>query len=115
MPPGLRRDEALYRIGGLDYANPAPTRASCDPSLPLPPEAAAWRQTLEDARVDYRNALAGVLKRLVCSDVEDAGDVLRGLLRNSIGMELTESRLEATGAERQALVDAIKACRSPSR
>jgi hypothetical protein len=120
MPPSRRRDEALQRIRSLDCAAPNANAltTSCDPSAAPSPEAAAWRKSLEGASVDdkaYGKALAGVLKGLVCSGIEDSSDILRGLLRNSVGMELTDSRLEATGPERQALVDAIKAYRPPLR
>ena len=83
LPAGALRDTALNRIRSLDCANPDPTLASCDPDPSLPPEAAAWRKALEDARVDdaaYAKALAAALKTLVCSGGDDAAYVLRGLL-----------------------------------
>ena len=52
LPPGRLRDEALVRIIRLDCTNPDPSLASCDPSLPPPMEADAWRMSLEDAQVD---------------------------------------------------------------
>src|SRR5271166_2229036 len=73
--PGDLRDEALDRIRSVDCANPDRTLASCDSSLPLPPEASTWRKSLEDARVDYLpyvKALAAVLKTLVCSGDDEA-------------------------------------------
>ena len=107
LPAGDLRDKALDRIRSLDCANPDPTLASCDPSIPPPPEAAAWRKALEDARVDdaaYAKALAAELKTLVCSAGDDATYILRGLLR---GARYHESRLEAAGVEAPALVDFI--------
>jgi Pentapeptide repeats (8 copies) len=76
---GLRND-ALVRIRILDCANPDKTLASCDTSLPIPPEASAWRKSLEDARVAdpaYTKALASVLKALVCSGADNALYILR--------------------------------------
>ena len=102
LPPGAPRDQALDRIRSLDCANPDKTLASCDPSLPPPPEAAAWRKALEDARVDeaaYAKALAAELKTLVCSGDDDAAYVLRGL-----GFQRPPC---AAGPEAPALVDFI--------
>ena len=48
----------------FDWANPDPRLASCDPA---PPEAAAWRKSLEAAGVDdvaYAKALAGEIKTI---------------------------------------------------
>ena len=39
LPAGALRDRALQNIASLDCANPDRTIASCDPSLPPPPEA----------------------------------------------------------------------------
>jgi uncharacterized protein YjbI with pentapeptide repeats len=102
LSPNGRRDQALDRIRSLDCANPDPTLASCDPTLPPPAEAASWRKALEDARVEdsaYAKVLAAALKRLVCSGEDNAADVLRGLLKNG--------RLRAAGQEAPALVDFI--------
>ena len=102
LSPSSQRDRALERIRRLDCANPDPSLASCDPSLPPPPEAAAWRKFLEDARVDdaaYAKALAVALQALVCSGDADAAYVLRGLIWNE--------RIKATGPEAPALIDFI--------
>jgi hypothetical protein len=84
----------------LDCANPAPSLASCDPNVPPPPEAAAWRKALEAARVDdevYAKALAGVLKGLICSGGDDAIYVARG--------EGLQARLFVAGAAAIDLID----------
>lgn len=102
LPPGDPRNRALERIRSLDCANPDTTLASCDPAAALPPEAAAWRKALEDARVDdadYAKALAAELKVLVCSGDRDTAYVLRG-----IGFE---EQLVDTGPEAPKLVDFI--------
>lgn len=102
LPPGAPRDSVLHLIRSLDCANPDPRLASCDPSVQPPPEAAAWRKSLEDAGVDdaaYAKALAAALKTLVCTGGEDAAYILRGLLSNN--------RIKAAGPEAPALVDAI--------
>jgi uncharacterized protein YjbI with pentapeptide repeats len=108
--------QGLPRIRNLDCANPNPPLASCDPAHPLPPEAAAWRNVLEAARVDdsaYAKALAAELKALVCSGGDDAIYVLRGLLRRSqrnrplFGPLRTPFRLQAVGPEAPALIDFI--------
>jgi uncharacterized protein YjbI with pentapeptide repeats len=52
LPPDALRDIALRRVSSLDCAKPEKNVASCDPSGPTTPEAAAWRKALEDARVD---------------------------------------------------------------
>jgi uncharacterized protein YjbI with pentapeptide repeats len=100
-------DRALERVRTLDCANTDTTLTSCDPSLPLPPEAAAWRKSLVDAcaadDAAYAKALAAELKTLVCSSGDDAPYVLRGLLRRSFEV----SRLAAAGPEAPALVDFI--------
>jgi hypothetical protein len=75
VPSGSLRDHGLNRIRILDCANPDSTLASCDPAVPPPAEAAAWRNALEGARVDdaaYFAALATALKTLVCSGGDDA-------------------------------------------
>ena len=100
--PGGLRDPAMNRIQLLDCANPDRTLASCDASVPPPPQAAAWKKSLEDARVDdaaYAKALAAELKTEVCSADKDAADVLRGLMKNG--------RLAAAGPEAPPLVDFI--------
>jgi uncharacterized protein YjbI with pentapeptide repeats len=103
--------QGLPRIRNLDCA-----LASCDPTQPPPPEAAAWRNLLEAARVDdsaFVKALAAELKPLVCSGGDDAIYVLRGLLRRSqsnrplFGPVKTPFRLQAVGPEAPALIDFI--------
>ncbi|HZZ25014.1 MAG TPA: pentapeptide repeat-containing protein [Roseiarcus sp.] len=104
LPPGAYRDYALDRIQRLDCANPDPSLASCDPSLPPPAEAAAWRKSLEDARVDdatYARAIAAVWKKLVCSGDDEALYALRGPLQGF------PDPLEAAGPEAPALIDFI--------
>jgi hypothetical protein len=99
---------ALERIKSLDCASLDTTLAPCDPDPALtPPDAAAWRTALEDARVEdsaYAKALAAALKTLVCSGDEDAAYVLGGLLREYARLS---SRLEAVGPEAPRLVDEI--------
>jgi len=102
LPLGAERDQALDRIRSLDCANPDPTLASCDPQLKPPQEAAAWRESLEAARVDkpaYAKALAMALQTAICLAYSDAADILRGLLARQY--------LQAAGAETPALVDVI--------
>ncbi len=65
-----------------------------------PPAAEEWRKALEAARADekvYAEALAAVLKKLVCSGGDDAIHVLRG-----IGYQ---SRLKAAGSAASNLID----------
>ncbi len=110
VPPGFLPDQALYRIRSLDCANPDPTLASCDPSVPPPPEAVAWRKALEEARADdaaFAKGLAATLKTLLCSGGIDAVPILRNFLQNLPLVELRNSRLAATGTEASALVDFI--------
>ena len=100
LPAGIQRDKALERIKSLDCANPDPTLASCDPNAPAPPEAIAWRKTLEAASVDkkvYAEALAKTLKGLVCSGGDDAIQV--------VFVFGFQSRLEAAGAAASDLMD----------
>ena len=102
LPPIDLRDQALDHIRRLDCSNPDKALASCDRSVSPPPEAVAWENSLERARVDdpaYANALAAELKPLVCSGGDDAAYVLRGLLKNG--------RLAAAGPEAPGLVDDI--------
>jgi uncharacterized protein YjbI with pentapeptide repeats len=102
LPLGRLRDAALDRVHNLDCANLDPTLASCDPSSPPPPEAIAWRKSLEDARVDKvanEQALSAVLQTLVCSGDPDATYVLRGLLATE--------RLKRAGSGTQALTQII--------
>ena len=107
----LRRDDSLDRISRLDCNNPDRTLASCDPSLPPPPEAAGWRRSLEDARVDeaaYAKALAAALKTLVCLGGGDAIDTLRGLVLSTPEESfLPDAGFAAAGPEAPALVDFI--------
>jgi hypothetical protein len=104
LSPSALRDQALDRIRRLDCANHDPTLASCDPgpSVLLPPEAARWRKSLEDARVaepDYTKALGLVLKPLICAGGDDTAHVLHGIVWNG--------RLVGTGPEAPALIDFI--------
>ncbi len=104
LPPDERQKAALNRIRSLDCANPDPTLAPCDASVSQPAEAAAWRHTLEDARVDdaaYAKALVEELKALVCTGGDDAIYILRGLVRQFF------NRLAAAGPETPALVGFI--------
>ena len=76
LPAGVPRYQALESFRRADCANADKTLASCDPdpSAEPPPEAAAWRKALEDARVDdsaFAKALATELKALVCSGGDD--------------------------------------------
>jgi uncharacterized protein YjbI with pentapeptide repeats len=108
LPPGPLRDDSLERILRLDCANPDPTLSSCDPSRPPTREAAAWRKSLEDARVDdtvYAKALAQVLRKFVCAGDDDAPYVVRGLTRSTFPAH--SIRLAAAGSEAPALVDFI--------
>jgi hypothetical protein len=108
--PGLLRNQALENIRSLDCANPDATLASCDPSVPPPPEATAWRKSLEDARVDeaaYAKALATTLKTLVCSAGDDAVFVLGGVASPF------DNRLAAAGPEAPALIDFIMSKNCP--
>ena len=123
LPPSVQRDDALDRIASLDCANRDPTLASCNPSLPLPADATAWRKSLEEARLDdaaYFKTLASVLKSLVCTGGDEAIDILRGMLggfRSTAGdlvvqrlftsERLGQSRLVAVGPEAPALIDFI--------
>ena len=78
IPPGAFRDETSESLRRLDCANRDPTLASCDPSVPPPAEAAAWRKSLEAARVNdavYAKALAAILTTFVCSGEDHAGFV----------------------------------------
>ena len=107
LPPGNLRDQALERIETLGCASSDNTLASCEVSAATPREAAAWREALEKAaRVDdkaYAEALAKVLKQLVCSggdeaiDIDEAIHVLRG--------GGFQERLEAAGAAASGLID----------
>jgi uncharacterized protein YjbI with pentapeptide repeats len=99
VPAGELRDRALNVIRSLDCADK--TLASCDPDVPLPREAAAWREALEAANVDnetYAAALAKTLKELVCSGGDnDAIHILRG-----VGFQ---SRLRDAGPAMSGLID----------
>jgi uncharacterized protein YjbI with pentapeptide repeats len=104
LPPGYVRNQALENIQGLDCANPDAALASCDPSVLPPPEAAAWRKSLEDARVDepaYTKSLATSLNKLVCSGGDSAAFVLGGIASPF------SNRLAAAGPDAPALIDFI--------
>ncbi len=99
LPLGPLGDQPLDRIQSLDCGNPDATLASCNPSASPPPEAEAWRKTLDAASADeraYADALAKVLKSLVCSGGGDATDVVR-----SLGFQ---NRLRAAGAAASDLI-----------
>ena len=121
IPPGGSRDQALARIRRLDCANPDPTLAACDPSLPPPAQAATWRAALEDARIEgsaYGTALAAALKTLLCARSDVALYILRRvdsklvyIAQDDVDAESPHSfpisRLAATGPEAPALLDFI--------
>ena len=119
IPEGDRRDEALERIRVLDCTSPGSALASCDPDVPPPAAAVEWRRTLEESGVSddaYDNALAAVLKNLVCATADDAIHVLRGLVRGGSdgsggdggdGGDGSSGRLESAGRQAPALVDFI--------
>jgi pentapeptide repeat protein len=110
LPPGIQRNQALDRIRTLDCGNSDPTLASCDPSAPPPPEAVAWRKSLEDAAVDdgaYEKALAASLKTLLCSGGGDTIPILRKLFQRSLSLNLNISVIAATGPESSELVDFV--------
>ena len=76
------RNRALYLIRNLDFASSDKTLAPCNNSEPIPPNAAAWQKSVEDAGVDeaiYAKQLASVLESLVCSSDDAAIYVLRGI------------------------------------
>lgn len=101
LPQGDLRDKALERIQSLDCSSPETALASCKPSVDPPPEAIAWRETLEDARVGkkfYVEVLAKTLRNLVCSgDADDAIHVVRG--------PGFRDRLQAAGVAASGLMD----------
>ena len=104
VPAGLPRVQALESFRRADCGSSDPALASCDPSVPPPPEAAVWRKSLEDAKVNessYAKALATTLKTLVCSGGDEAVFVLGG-----IASPLNNS-LAAAGPEAPALIDFI--------
>jgi uncharacterized protein YjbI with pentapeptide repeats len=112
LPAAVLPQDALERIRRLDCANPDPTLAPCDPSLPPPPEAAAWLKALEDARVDntaHAKALAKVLKTLLCSGNDNAEYVLDGgvLMVVHLPVGNITGLLADVGPEAPALVDFI--------
>jgi len=99
LPEVRLRDLVLEQVGSLDCASSDKTLASCDRHVSPPPEAAAWGKVLEAASVSkeaYAEALAKVLKELVCSGNDDAIHVARG--------PGFRRRLEAAGA---AAIDLI--------
>ncbi len=100
------RDLVLDRLGDLDCANSDLTLASCDADSALhhaPPETAAWRKALEDARAPddqtYAKALASQLESLVCSGDEQALYVVRG--------GGFQARLSDAGAAASDLIDKL--------
>jgi uncharacterized protein YjbI with pentapeptide repeats len=112
IPSGILRDLAMDRIRSLDCGEIDKTLASCETSAPLPPEASAWRKSIEEAGVEYlpyTKALAAVAKTTICSGDDASLDVLRGMMRgiSARAVPITLSRLESTGPEAPALVDFI--------
>jgi hypothetical protein len=112
VPAGGLRDGALAQIGRLDCANPDKALATCDPAAPLPPpgvagfQAAASDEDYPDK--DYRKALVGTLKSIVCAGNDDSIFVLRGVSRELAGPTGPMSgRLAAAGAEAPAFIDFI--------
>jgi hypothetical protein len=94
-PEGRPATEASEATSDENRAGPqAPVPAASTPDLPDYAEKADDLEAIKKA-------------------VDDAASV--GGACGSVGMDLTDSRLEATGPERQALIDAIKACLSPPR
>jgi hypothetical protein len=99
LPEGALRGQALQNINRLDCGSSEKALASCHSAVAPPPEAAAWRKSLEAASVDdnaYALALAKVLKRLVCSGGDKAIHVVRGA-----GFQ---KRLEAAGGAASDLI-----------
>jgi uncharacterized protein YjbI with pentapeptide repeats len=99
LPSGDARDSVLRRIQRLDCEDKV--LSSCNPSQPQEPD--VWRMLLEGASVSkptYEAALARELKTLVCSGGGDAIFMLLGILENG--------RLEATGPQAAALIEAIR-------
>jgi len=109
LPLGDLRNKALDRIQRLDCANPDTKLVSCDPSVPTPQEAAAWREALEHASVNdavYAKALAAELKELVCGErLYFEVSILRGLLKIALGAVWRDGRLAAADSETPALID----------
>ncbi|SDR31471.1 Uncharacterized protein YjbI, contains pentapeptide repeats [Rhizobiales bacterium GAS113] len=106
LPPGGPRDRALKRVRILDCENPPAEPdlelASCEASVPRPPEGAERPESLKKGRIDdaaHAKALAAELRTLVCSGDDDSIYGLRGLLRSR--------RLAAVGAAAPALIDFI--------
>jgi uncharacterized protein YjbI with pentapeptide repeats len=100
VTPGSPRDNALVYVSDLDCADPNPSLASCDPNVLPPPEATAWREAVEAARVDdqsYFKSLARVLKDLICSGDDNAIYVLRGFA--------FQDRLKTAGVAATELID----------
>jgi uncharacterized protein YjbI with pentapeptide repeats len=102
LPAGLPHDQALESIRRVDCANSDPTLPSCDPSAPMPAQAAQWRKSLEEARADdaaHAKALAEELRLLVCSGDDQALYIMRG--------EGFQQRLQAAGAAASGLIDKL--------
>jgi uncharacterized protein YjbI with pentapeptide repeats len=104
IPAGERRDQALAEIGRLDCANSDKALAPCDPTAPPAPPGIAGLQAAASDN-DYRKALAGTLKSIVCALDDDSIFVLRGVSRR--GLLDPTNRLGAAGAEAPALIDFI--------
>ncbi len=99
---GQMGETAKQRVGRLTCANPEKTLESCD-GKKIPPRVREQQETLKKANADdaaYQTALAAALKKIACTNSDDAIYILRGLARNY--------RVEATGSERIGLVDFIQ-------
>ena len=118
IPSGDLRTQTLDRIRRLDCASSDPNLAPCDATSPPQSETAAWRISLESARVDdatYVKALATTLKALLCSGNDGSPYILHQLANQPVGTSYTPAlqasykgnRLAATGAEAPALIDYI--------
>jgi uncharacterized protein YjbI with pentapeptide repeats len=102
IPGRFQRGLALAGISRLDCADPDKTfaLAPCDPGgAPPPPGITGFQAAAGDE--DYRKALAGVLKSIICAGDDESIFVLRGVSQGSPG------RLKATGTEGPALIDFI--------
>jgi uncharacterized protein YjbI with pentapeptide repeats len=125
IPSGDLRTQALDRIRRLDCASSDPNVAPCDATSPPQSETAAWRISIESARVDgatYCKALATTLKTLLCSGNDDSPYILHQLANQPVGTSYTPAlhagykgnRLAATGAEAPALIDYILSKNCPA-
>lgn len=105
VPAGAEHDLALALIGRLDCDNPDKTLAPCQNAQPPSASVAGFHAAANDK--DYRKALAGRLKSIVCTGYDDSIFVLRGIAGFPIELNGRLPRLAATGAEVTALIDFI--------